>query len=113
MLRNVLVRAAGIRDMSKKTLILSLLGIFLLGAAVWWAVVGRKLSRSPLQLRGPSGSLTIAAAGDWLRSEPVSFGQTDPGFARVLESLKNASMGLTNLEVNLLDPKNVPPAEVP
>jgi len=99
--------------MSKKTLILSLLGIFLLGAAVWWAVVGRKLSRSPLQLRGPSGSLTIAAAGDWLRSEPVSFGQTDPGFARVLESLKNASMGLTNLEVNLLDPKNVPPAEVP
>jgi poly-gamma-glutamate capsule biosynthesis protein CapA/YwtB (metallophosphatase superfamily) len=99
--------------MSKKILILSLLAIFLLATAVWWAVAGRKLSRSPVQLRGPSESLTIAAAGDWLRSEPVSFGPIDSGFARVLESLKNASMGLTNLEVTLLDPKNVPPADVP
>jgi len=98
---------------SKKAVVLSLLAMLLLAATVWWAVIGHKLSRSPLQLRGSSESLTIAATGDWLRSEPVSFGQTDTGFARVLEILKHASLGLTNLEVNLLDPKSVPPAEVP
>jgi poly-gamma-glutamate capsule biosynthesis protein CapA/YwtB (metallophosphatase superfamily) len=97
----------------KKTVTLLLLGICLSAVAVWWALLEHKLSKSSHRLRGSAETLTIAATGDWLRSEPVSFSRKDPDFARVLEILRNASMGVTNLEVNLLDPKNVPPAEIP
>jgi poly-gamma-glutamate capsule biosynthesis protein CapA/YwtB (metallophosphatase superfamily) len=95
---------------SKKTAFALLLAASLLTAFLW-SIVTRNRSRLPGQLRGAGETLTVAATGDWLRSEPMD--QADSAFAGVLESVKAASMGLTNLEVNLLDPNDVPPAEVP
>lgn len=98
-------------SINKKTGFALLLIALLAAAVVWWSIVVRNRSIPPGQLRGTSDTLTVAATGDWLRSEPID--QTDSAFTGVLESVKNVSMGLTNLEVNLLDPKDVPPAEVP
>jgi poly-gamma-glutamate capsule biosynthesis protein CapA/YwtB (metallophosphatase superfamily) len=95
---------------SKKTLF-GLLLIASLLTAIFWSIVARNRSRLPGQLRGTGETLTVAATGDWLRSEPIN--HADSAFAGVGEIVNAASMGLTNLEVNLLNPKDVPPAEVP
>jgi poly-gamma-glutamate capsule biosynthesis protein CapA/YwtB (metallophosphatase superfamily) len=55
--------------------------------------------------------LVIAAAGDWLAREPVPSEEADRGYASIVRIVKDASLGLTTLEQDLLDEKNVPALE--
>ncbi|MGC1685081.1 MAG: CapA family protein [Candidatus Acidiferrales bacterium] len=55
----------------------------------------------------------IAATGDWLTQARLPSGTTDRGFEGVIDAVRGASIGLTTLEENLLDEKNIPQAEAP
>jgi poly-gamma-glutamate synthesis protein (capsule biosynthesis protein) len=99
--------------MRKKALFAFLVAVLLMIAAVWWGVTRPNRAKAPLQLRGSRQNLTIAATGDWLTNGAMPFDNSHSGFAGVTDILKNASLGLTNLEVSLLDPNNIPLPEIP
>jgi poly-gamma-glutamate capsule biosynthesis protein CapA/YwtB (metallophosphatase superfamily) len=110
-----LVCSASIPDLSsgrvipKKIPFAILVAILLIVAAVWQRVSVSNRSKPLVPLRGSSETLTIAATGDWLTHGPLPSVQAGSELARVADILKDASLGLTNLEENLLDQKNVPP----
>jgi poly-gamma-glutamate capsule biosynthesis protein CapA/YwtB (metallophosphatase superfamily) len=84
-------------------------GLLLLAFAGW-----RLESRQPtpaVHLRGSGDSLIIAATGDWFERTSMPPDETDPGYASVVQIVKDASLGLTTLEQNLLAEKNVPTPE--
>ena len=99
--------------MRKKAPFASLVAVLLLFAATWWGVARYHRPKAPVQLRGPQQNLTVAATGDWLTNGAMPFDNSHSGFAGATNILKNASLGLTNLEVSLLDPKNIPLPEIP
>jgi poly-gamma-glutamate synthesis protein (capsule biosynthesis protein) len=99
--------------MGKKAPFALLVAVLLLIATVWWGVVKYNRAKAPVQLRGPQQNLVIAATGDWLTNGEMLFAKSDSGFAGVAKVLQSASLGLTNLEVTLLDPKNIPAPEIP
>jgi len=82
-------------------------------AVLLWRIVGSDRPKSPLQLRGSGEILVIAATGDWFTEAPMLSGMKDRGFAGVVDTLRSASIGLTTLEENLLDGKNIPQADTP
>jgi poly-gamma-glutamate synthesis protein (capsule biosynthesis protein) len=63
---------------------------------------------SPVELRGTGDSVTIAATGDTLLLKPLPSVNSDAGLRDVENVLQDASLAVTNLEENLLDPKNIP-----
>jgi poly-gamma-glutamate capsule biosynthesis protein CapA/YwtB (metallophosphatase superfamily) len=83
----------------------------LITGLVWRILVSDRL-RTPLQLRGSGESLVIAATGDWFTHAPVPSGSEDRRFTGVIDTVNKASLGLTTLEENLLDEKNIPQPEV-
>jgi poly-gamma-glutamate capsule biosynthesis protein CapA/YwtB (metallophosphatase superfamily) len=82
-------------------------------AVLLWRIAGSDRRKSPVQLRGTGETLVIAATGDWFTQAPAPSGTTDRGFAGVVDAIRSASIGLTTLEENLLDEKNIPQAEAP
>jgi poly-gamma-glutamate capsule biosynthesis protein CapA/YwtB (metallophosphatase superfamily) len=85
--------------------------LLLLAAVIWWRVLGPNRRKPQVQLRGSGATLIIAATGGWLTSGAMRSDRTDQGSSGVADILKNASLGLTTLEENLLDEKNIPAAE--
>lgn len=78
-----------------------------------WRIAVSDRPRAPLRLRGSGESLVIAATGDWFTRTPIPSGTIDRGFAGVTDAINKASIGLTTLEENLLDEKNIPQPEIP
>jgi poly-gamma-glutamate synthesis protein (capsule biosynthesis protein) len=115
--RNVLVRSARVSRLDKERVIRKgialLAACLLLIAVLLWRIVGSDRRKSPVQLRGTGETLVIAATGDWFTQAPAPSGITDRRFAGVVDAIKSASIGLTTLEENLLDEKNIPEAEAP
>jgi len=80
-------------------------------SAGWRIASHRTRSEAPVTLRGSGDILTVAAAGDCVIFKPLPFAQEDTGFRDALRIIQNANLAVTDLEENLLDPSNVPPAE--
>ena len=115
--RNILVRSARVSRLDKERVIRKRIAVLaaclLLIAVLLWRTVGSDRRKSPVQLRGTGETLVIAATGDWFTEAPMPSGKTDRGFASVVDALRSASIGLTTLEENLLDGKNIPQADTP
>jgi poly-gamma-glutamate capsule biosynthesis protein CapA/YwtB (metallophosphatase superfamily) len=95
------------RMTAEKIRFASVAACLLLLAFIVWRL-GSRRPASPPQLRGTGDTLIIAATGDWLAREPMPSDETDRGYASVAQIVKGASLGLTTLEQDLLDEKNVP-----
>ncbi len=80
---------------------------------VWWRATSSNRLQPLVALRGSGDTVTIAATGDWLTHGPAPSGQAGNDFDAVARIIKDASIGMTNLEENLLDEKRVPPPEGP
>jgi poly-gamma-glutamate capsule biosynthesis protein CapA/YwtB (metallophosphatase superfamily) len=97
-----------------KKISLALLAAALLAIpVVWWRIASSDKPKPVVTLRGSGDIVTIAATGDWLTRGPMPTGQAAHDFAAVAQIVNNASLGMTNLEENLLDEKRIPPADEP
>jgi poly-gamma-glutamate capsule biosynthesis protein CapA/YwtB (metallophosphatase superfamily) len=115
----VLVRPASLPGLNVKRVILKeisaplLIVAFLLLVSIGWRMkeAGPRLTppATPVRLRGSGEIVRIAATGDALIHGQLPSPRTDRGFDGVVQVLQNTTLGLTNLEENLLDPSNVPP----
>src|ERR1700723_839073 len=105
----ILVHSAGISDLTRERTITKKNRIFLSGALVlslaflWWGVRVSKRPKFSVQLRGDGIALSIAGTGDWLTRDAITRERADRSFAGISEIVKNASLGLTTLEEDLLD----------
>jgi len=80
-------------------------GVLVIGT-LWWEL--RPLS--PVTLRGTGDSVTVASTGDSLLLKLLPSAKSDAGLEGVENLLQSASLAITNLEENLLDPANIPSA---
>jgi poly-gamma-glutamate capsule biosynthesis protein CapA/YwtB (metallophosphatase superfamily) len=74
---------------------------------IWW-LIGFDRPQPLVQLRGSTDTLLIAATGDWFVFEPMPSENADRGYAGVSKIVKSATLGLTTIEQNLVNEKNVP-----
>lgn len=77
--------------------------VLILAGILWW----QPWSNGPVTVRGTGDVLTIAATGDSLILKPTP---SDQGVAKLLQS---ASIAVTNLEENVLDPSRIPKPDNP
>ena len=63
----------------------------------------------PLEMP-PSGPITIALAGDMLVTDPLGAAERDQGFVAARSAVRGATFALANLEMNLRDTSDSPPA---
>jgi poly-gamma-glutamate capsule biosynthesis protein CapA/YwtB (metallophosphatase superfamily) len=83
------------------------IAVLLAAGLLWW----QPWSNAPVTVKGSGDVLTIAATGDTLILRLLPSSRADAGFRGVLDLLANASVAVTNLEENLLDPARIPAAD--
>ena len=88
---------------------LILLGPFVVLGVLYLLTTSPIDTSRPLEI-SPTGPITIALAGDLLITDPLGAAERDQGFVAARSAVRSATFALANLEMNLRDASDPPPA---
>ena len=88
---------------------LILLGPFVVLGVLYLLTTSPIDTSRPLEIP-PTGPITIALAGDVQITDPLGAAERDQGFVAARSAVRSATFALANLEMNLRDAGDPPPA---